>query len=148
MTKFAPGDIVEIDTPGGHAFVQVTHNHPSYPEVVRALAGPYEQGADASVLGKQETLFFAMIPLAGAIDSGAISARLVGNSPVPDAFKRFPTFKMSILDKHEGKRGDVAYWWFWDGDTLSYDADPGPEIDKIPQREVMTVKEFVDRLAG
>lgn len=147
MTKFVPGDIVEVETPRGHAYVQVTHNHPSYPEVVRGLIGPYEQGADAATLAKLDTRFVAMIPLAGAVDKGSISARLLGNAPIPDALKAFPKFKMSILDKHGGKRENVAYWWFWDGETLSYDIDPGAEIQDIPVREVMPIEEFVRKIS-
>ena len=147
MTKFVPGDIVEVETPRGLAYVQITHNHPSYPEVARALTGPYEPGADAAALARLDTRFVAMIPLAGAVDSGFISARLLGNAPVPDGLKAFPKFKMSILDKHEGKRENVAYWWFWDGDTLSYDIDPGPDIENIPLREVMSIEEFMRKIA-
>ena len=42
MTDFTPGDVVEITTNKGKAYVQVTHIHSSYPPVVRALGGLHD----------------------------------------------------------------------------------------------------------
>jgi hypothetical protein len=149
MKSFTPGDVLEVETANsGRAYVQVTHNHPSYPEVIRALAGPIEVGAEAASIAGNGTLFVAMLPLSGAVENGFVKAKLLGNAAIPTEARDFPIFKMSIKDKHEGKRGDVAYWWFWDGDTLTYDADPKIDIDATPVREVMSVKDFLARLAS
>ena len=69
MREFSPGDVVEIRTPNGLAYVQVTHRHPSYPEVVRALSGLHEgRPDDPGALAAKPASFTAMIPLKGALD--------------------------------------------------------------------------------
>jgi len=44
MTDFRPGDVIEIGVSGRVAHVQVTHLHPSYPPVVRAIEGLHDSG--------------------------------------------------------------------------------------------------------
>jgi hypothetical protein len=53
---------------------------------------------------------------------------------------------MAIHGKPAGVRGDIAYWWFWDGETLTYDVDPPPSAKAYPAREVLTADELVRRL--
>jgi len=149
MDRFEPGDIIEIETLSGLAYVQVTHRHASYPEVVRALPGLHaERPHDLDALARQETRFVAMTPLAEAVAGKAITARKVGTAAIPEADRRFPTFKMAIAGKIDGTRGGVAYWWFWDGDTLRYDAEPGPEVEAMPLREVVPPEALAARLGA
>ena len=145
MTEFMPGDIVEIEMPEGLCYLQVTHRHPSYPEVVRTLPGFYaSRPADLASLADAKTVFTAIIPLGGAIDQGRIIGRKAGTATVPAPDRTFPTFKMAIRDK----QGGVAYWWFWDGDSLRYDENPGPEAESMSPREVMTADALLARIAA
>ncbi len=140
-----PGDLFEIETPEGPVLVQVTHLHPTSSEVVRMLArtdAPY----DLDELARQETLLVAMVPFASAIDSGRLTGRKIGSAAVPEAARAFPSFRMPILDKKEGVRTNVAYWWFWDGESLTYDAAPASEAENFPLREVLSIEEFLRRL--
>ena len=110
--SLAPGEVVEIDTPAGLAYVQVTHWHPSYPEVLRALPGPRPtRPADLATLVEAPTVFAAMMPLAAALATGRLPGRIVGRARIPEEARAFPTFRMPIRDR----AGTVAYWWFWDG---------------------------------
>lgn len=143
MTDFAPGDIVEIETTKGLAYLQVTHRHSSYPEVVRMLPGLRVSRPDNfSDLAGQASVFTAMVPLGGTIDQNRIVGRKVATAPIPAADQAFPTFKMAIRDK----QGAIAYWWFWDGDSLRYDEAPGPEVETMSQREVMTAGSLLERI--
>ncbi|MEW5420295.1 hypothetical protein [Amorphus sp. 3PC139-8] len=145
MYAFNPGDIVEIETSNGLAYVQVTHNHPSYPEVFRALPGLFQKRPDDfSLLAKREGVFVAMSPLRSAIERGSLSGEFCGNQPVPKSEQTFPTFKMAIRDK----QGNVAYWWYWDGEGLRYEADADADNETLPAREIMSVKALVGRLAA
>lgn len=49
---------------------------------------------------------------------------------------------MAIRDQQSA----VAYWWFWDGDSLRYDEAPGPEVETMSQREVMTAGSLLERI--
>ena len=86
-----------------------------------------------------------MVPLVGAIESGRLKARRVGHASIPEAARAFPTFRMAIRDKKDGVRGDVAYWWFWNGDGLTYSAEPPADGERMPFREVLSVEEFLRR---
>ena len=145
--RIEPGDIFEIETPGGPALVQVTHMHPTSSEVVRVLARTTgDIAADLDGLARQEPLLVAMVPFASAIGSGRLNGRKVGRAVVPEGARAFPTFRMPILDKKEGVRANVAYWWFWDGEGLTYDAEPPAETERFPLREVLSVDAFLSRL--
>ena len=144
--RIEPGDIFEIETPGGPALVQVTHMHPTSSEVVRVLAATEGAPADLDELAQHEHRLVAMVPFASAIGSGRLSGRKIGRAAVPEGARTFPTFRMPILDKKEGVRANVAYWWFWDGEGLTYDAEPPAETERFPLREVLSVDAFLSRL--
>ncbi|WP_142627698.1 hypothetical protein [Rhizobium sp. P007] len=143
--QFFPGDVIEIETPSGLAYVQVTHNHVVYPEVVRVLRGLYgTPPGDLRILAELPTRFAAMFPLASAIQRGWVTGRKVAEAKVPAADQRFPTFKMPIHDRE----GNLAYWWFWEGEGLRYSTDIEQTHDDCPMREVPTVATFLARLEG
>ncbi len=140
--KLSPGDIVEIETDGGLAYVQVTHNHVSYPEVVRGLPGLQATRPELALLARAPTAFTALFPLGGALEQGRITGRKVANHPVPETDRAFPTFRMPV----RGRQGNVVYWWLWDGEGLRFETDLEPANDKLPMREVMALDSFMARL--
>lgn len=140
--KLSPGDIVEIETDAGLSYVQVTHNHVSYPEVVRALPGAHAARPELALLAKAPTGFSAMFPLGGALEQGRISGRKVGNYAIPDPDRAFPTFRMPVRDR----QGNVVYWWLWDGEGLRLESEAGEANDRLPMREVMSLDSFMARL--
>ena len=141
--RLSPGDIVEIETTVGLAYAQITHIHPSYPEVVRVLSGFYSgRPGDLHELSISATAFISMFPLASAIEMQKLIGRRVASFAVPDEYKAFPTFKMPIHDK----QGDVVYWWLWEEDGLSYRIDVDGSCDKYPLREVPTTRSFLGRI--
>ena len=78
-----------------------------------------------------------------AIEAERVAARKIGSASLDAAHRTFPRFKMPIRDR----QGAIAYWWFRDGDTLSYDADPDAAGEDMPMREVMSVARFLGRIA-
>jgi hypothetical protein len=91
-----------------------------------------------------ETQFIAMIPLGTALKRAGASFEIVGNFEVPAAHRDFPTFRMPIRDK----KGEIIYWWLWDGRGLSYDVELTEAQDALPLREVMTGKRFLELIAA
>src|SRR5690606_3797634 len=143
MSRFVPGDIVEIETPRGLAYVHVTHDHPSYPQVVRALPGLDPRRPELAQISAMEPRFVTIAALAA--DEGT-SRRKAGRAPGPAAERRLPTCKMEIREKIDGAREEIAYWWFWDGEGLTYDTAPSEEMRKLPTREVISAARLVERI--
>lgn len=140
MNDFSPGDVIEIKTDKGLAYVQVTHDHPSYPPVIRAFKGTHEKRpSDLSWLVSAEPQFIAMIPLKGALKKLGVEFELAGRAEIPDALRKFPTFRMPIRNK----AGEIVYWWFWDGQGLNFDVELDAEQSKLPLREVMSAERFL-----
>ncbi len=145
QAEFSPGDIVELSTDHGYAYVQVTHDHPAYPEVVRGLPGLHaSRPRDLTALAQQEATFCAMFPIKDALQAGRLDGAPAGTAPIPEAARRFPTFRIPIRDRS----GAIVYWWFWDGEGLTFDAEPGPEMNSLPMREVLGAHEFLRLLTG
>ena len=144
MTDLTPGDLVEIHVGDKKAYAQITHNHPSYPPVVRVIKGLYDtRPADLDALVSGKTSFVAMIPLTSAMTRAGATVENLGTSRVPLEHRDFPTFRMPI----RGKKGEIVYWWFWDGRGLTYDAELSEAQSALPLREVMTGTRFLELLA-
>ncbi|MBU1315793.1 MAG: hypothetical protein KJ947_21110 [Alphaproteobacteria bacterium] len=140
--QFAPGDVVEISTPAGLAYVQVTHTHVAYPEVVRILPGLHAERPPVSAISSGKTRNVVMIPLAGALAQGKLDGVKVGTADIPGADRRFPTFKMPI----RGKKGEIVYWWLWEDDGLTCTLEDDPRLGLASQREVPTIADFLSML--
>lgn len=144
MNDLSPGDVVEISTAKGNFYVQVTHDHQSYPQVVRALPGVYKKRPDdlMAMVQTAESRFVAMIPLTGALKKLGVPFEVVARADVPAELRNFPTFRMPIRDK----AGQIVYWWFWDGHGLTFDVELDAEQSKFPLRDVMSAVRFLELL--
>lgn len=141
MTTFAPGDIVEIKTRGGMVWAQVTHDHPSYPPVVRVFAAPTDaRPDDPAAMAEEPVAFTALMQLDAVLARLELPHRVVAHVPVTEPF---PTFRMPIRDK----QGEVVYWWYWDGRGLRHGTRAEDEAHAhMPLREVMGAAAFDDAL--
>lgn len=144
MNNLIVGDILEIQTPSGLAYIQISHDHQSYPQVIRALPGIYqERPDDLETLAAKKSLFFAMIPLPFSFDKSDTKAILVGRAKIPMSEAAFPIFRIAVRDRYD----KILYWWFWDGQGLKYTADPSdPRVNNLPEREVMSAEHLLDSL--
>lgn len=143
MTQYQPGDIIEIRTDRGLAYVHMTHHHESYPPVIRLLTGLHEtRPDDLAALAAGEVRLTAMIPLDTALARLGLSHEKGGHAELPPAERRFPTFRMPIRDR----QGQVVYWWFWDGQGLSHASELDETQKTLPLREVMSSERFLDEL--
>ena len=69
MSRYQPGDIVEIRLEQGLAYAQLTHEHESYPPVVRLFRGLSDsRPSDLEAHVAQAPRLTAMIPLEQALD--------------------------------------------------------------------------------
>ncbi len=144
MSRFYPGDIIEIEVPKGLAYLQVTSLHPLYPEVIRHLDGVHKsRPTNLETLASQPGKIIGMAPVSTFINSGSIIGRKVGTTNIPEDYRTFPTFKIPICDK----QGAVVYCWFWEGEGIWHDANPTIEKDNLPVREVMSASMLLDKVS-
>lgn len=143
MQVFKPGDLLEIQSDHGLAYVLVTHDHPSYALVVRIFAGLHqERPSDLVAVAKGDVAHTIMIPLDATLQKLGIPYRVLTNVATSIATQPFPTFRTPIRDK----QGSIVYWWFWDGRGLSYEANPNEEMNNMPIREITTANQFLNLL--
>ncbi len=141
--RFGVGDVVEVITKGGLVYLQVTHLHPAYPEVVRVLGGLHEtRPDDLKLVVSLPTRFHVITPLAAGISGGRLSGEFVGRFAVPDSDRAFPRFRTPIRDRN----GVIVYWWLWDGETLSHVTVGDVSASALPVREVVGFDALLKRL--
>lgn len=93
-TKAAVGNILEIKTPSGFAYIQYTHDHRSMGSLVRVLPGLYSsRPRDFVDLARQKELYFTFYPLKYAVPEG--EAEIVSHQPIPDWAKPYPMMRHS-----------------------------------------------------
>lgn len=145
MQEYRPGDIVEVETAKGLAYVEVTHSHPSYPPVVRFLGGPVkERPKDITALTQRDHKVIAMVPLEGVLKKLNLTGTKVGQVDIPFGGRKFPTFRMPVRDR----QGEILYWWFWDGQGLTYASELDDVQKALPLREVMSSENFLHQLTA
>jgi hypothetical protein len=92
--KAAIGDILEIKTPSGLAYLQYTHQHPDMGAMVRVLPGLYERRpTDFTDLAQQRELYFTYYVLRYALPKG--ETEVVSHQPVPDWAQPYPMIRHS-----------------------------------------------------
>lgn len=92
--KAAIGDILEIKTPAGLAYLQYTHEPPSMGALVRILPGLYlGRPKDFTDLSRQRELYFTFYTLEYALPK--LETEIVSHQPVPDWAKSFPMMRHS-----------------------------------------------------
>jgi hypothetical protein len=90
--KASIGDIVEIRTPAGLAYVQYTHDGGTNGDLVRVLPGLYEnRPSDFAQLARQKELYFIFYIMSYALRTGL--AEIVSNQPVPEWAKGHPMMR-------------------------------------------------------
>lgn len=145
MTRYQPGDIIEIRTEHGLAYVHLTHHHDSYPPVVRVLKDVRScRPVDLPAYAAETPHVIAMIPLKQALDRLGLPHEKAGYVELPQPERRFPTFRIAIRDKN----GEIVYWWFWDGQGLSYSTELDAIQKTLPLREVMSSTRLLHELLG
>ena len=104
------GDILELDTKAGLAYVQYTHQHPLMGGVIRVLPGIFlARPDDFHELSLRRERFVACFPVRTAVSKGIL--HIVAHETIPAYAREFPIFRTGPLDGN----GQVSDWWLWDG---------------------------------
>ena len=136
------GDLIEIKTPEGLAYVQYTAKHtdpPVFGELIRILPGLYKaRPDDFSVLANQKERYFVFTPITRACRKKW--ATIVSNEVVPEWAQGIPLMRMANQIDSNGEGRD---WYLWDGvkSWPANDADVGQlSIASIWGHEVLVEK--------
>jgi len=134
------GDIVEIPLPeNGAGYAQYTHKHKRYGALLRVFQ-VREKMKSITVLSKAPHQFTTFFPLGAAVNRGIVS--IVGNLPIRDEFKTFPTFRAGVANES----GVVEVWWLWDGENEERVGKLSSEQMKYPIRGVINDTLLIERI--
>ncbi len=130
------GDVYEIATPAGFAYVQYTHDDPDKSELVRVLPGFYTARPNVKELTQQRELHFMFYLIGHAVRRGQV--KLVSNEPVPDWAKPFP------IMRHHG------FWdnsWFIGDGSIHFSPENIPKFLKVkeltPEQKKLSISSSV-----
>lgn len=138
------GDVIEIDTPRGRGYLQLTHRHRQEGDLVRGLPGTYEEQPPLAELVARDELFLTFFPLEAALRRGLV--RVVGNEPVPRRNRSFPKF---LTEGAIDASGTVRNWWLWDGRKERFLGEElPPEYADLPTRQIVNDAVLREWLSG
>jgi regulator of ribonuclease activity B len=108
------GDVFEIRTPAGLAYVQYTHDDSSLGQLVRVLPGLYAKRPDLKRLISEKELYFIFYPVEYALRDGQVE--VVSQDAVPPWAIPFPTMRKP--GGHD-RNGRTTNWLIGDGSKQS-----------------------------
>ncbi len=106
-----PGDILEVRTPRGLAYVHYMARHPEYGDAIRVLPGFFAaRPADLLALVTRPEAYFTFYPASAAVSQGLVE--VVASHPVP------PGQELPTVYRREGasnREGRVLAWIICEG---------------------------------
>lgn len=145
------GDLIELTTPAGIAYLQVTHSsklRPVWGPVVRVIPGIFSSPLDSMDLAKHATVptwYFTVFDVDEALASGEVTAR--GKFEIPAEDRQFPAFRAFYGRRRDGR----AVWSVWTGGEGETDRLVGPLDDderRMPLLDMPRAAELASRIAG
>ena len=137
-----PGDTVEIQTPRGLAYAQVTLRAPLYGTLIRVIDGFWDQRPqDVKEVVDRAEAFFTFFPVAAAVRRGIVAN--IGSAPIPERARGFPLLRQRGVIRPDGT---VSAWWLWDGDKKWRVGQLSDELRDLSIAEVINDTLLVERL--
>ena len=136
------GDVFRIDTgtPRGAGYLQYTHDHEEYGELIRVLPGVHaEEPADLAGLVAGPTAFHVFFPLGFAARKGIVE--FVGSFEVPEHARPFPMLRQGMP-----RKPPVRTWFLWDGKDHRQVNELTEEQKDWSQEELINDTMLIERL--
>jgi hypothetical protein len=110
QNRARPGDILEVSTPRGLAYIHYTARHPEYGDAIRPK--------DFTFLAASSEAYFTFYPAGAAVHHGLV--QIVARIPVA------PGKELPVCYRRRGasnREGRILTWFIWDGtkDTLVWE---------------------------
>jgi hypothetical protein len=138
------GDIFELATSGGLAYLQYVMKTPRFGALIRILGGTFaDRPLSFSHLVRQPERFVTFFPLGAAVAQSVVT--YVGHEHVPEWLRKFPLFRAA--GNRDPRTGKVLDWWLWDGEKSWPIGDLRPEHRDLPIREVLNDTLLAERIA-
>jgi hypothetical protein len=139
------GDVFEIDTPRGVAYIQYSHSKPPFGALIRVLPGTFDHRLSAfAELVKEPTRFFTFFPVSAALKRGILA--FVAHESVPEHSKPFPLFKVPA--PRDPLTGRIKRWWLWDGEREWPVDDLAPEHRNLSIRSNINDTLLIERIVS
>ena len=106
------GDVFELETPKGLAYLQYAYYDPQMGELIRVAPGTYgTRPANLATVIAGCEIFYTFFPLATALKQKII--RRISNYEIPVHVARPPVLRSPGRVNMTSKR--IENWWLWDG---------------------------------
>ena len=143
MARIDIGDVFETATEHGLLYVQLTHRHDEYGELIRVLDGTHDRRpGDVEALAARDDVWRGFYPLRAAVRQGLMSP--VAHAAVPAERAGFPTFKTGQRDR----AGEVAQWWLWDREREWRIDELDAEQRELPDRGIFNHAALLHAVLG
>jgi len=140
MTK--PGDVFEISTASGQAYLQFMQKNKLMGPAMRVLPGTYVDGnPDIGSLVRTAAGYWIFFPLAAALKAKIL--RPVGAFEIPSHAEKLPIFRSGVVDPATGR---VENWWLWDGENSRMVGAITEEQRKLPIKSIWNDTLLVERI--
>jgi hypothetical protein len=133
------GDIVEINTPAGLAYLQYTHNGGNMGELVRVLPGLFiTRPTEFAELAKQKELYFVFYTLTYSLRKNL--AEIVSHQPVPQWAKPHPLMRWPGAQDQSGKT--IAWKIFKASDPLTVETHQHTPLIRTlsPEQQSLSIR--------
>lgn len=104
MKRIRLGDVFELETTKGKAYVQFVHDNKDVSELIRILPGLFSECPDLESIVSKKEEFFVHFPLKAAFKKGIV--RFVGSFELPDGLKLPQKMRTEVVDNN----GDLIGW--------------------------------------
>jgi hypothetical protein len=140
--KPRPGDLLELETPRGLAYVQYTGKHPKYGGAIRVFPGLFfeTRPQDWNSLLSHES-YFTFYPVGAAAWHGLV--KIVANLPLPPEGLFPARFRRSGWITKEGK---VTLWFICEGDQETRRTELSAEEKKLSIASIWNHEFLIDSL--
>jgi hypothetical protein len=136
----AIGDVYELATPCGYAYLQRTHEHPDYKSLIRVLDGLFpEPQQDLEDLVAAPERFFVFFLVGAAVRDRFV--RRIGNFRVPEHARPFPEMRIELLTGGSVIVANAT-------DELGKVATLTPEQERMPRVEIWPQPVLLSRVAS
>jgi hypothetical protein len=137
------GDILEVSTPRGLAYVQYAGKHPEYGDAIRVLPGFFKaRPREWSTIVTQEG-YFAFYPAMAAVSQGLVL--IAANHPIPRGHELPSIFRRRGARTPDGK---VLTWIIFDGENETLKTTLSPEEKRLSIASIWNHAFLVERLVG